>query len=50
MAQDDNETIPELEDPNTDREVADDEGMDDSEWEEGDEEDGGDDLDPKMTD
>ena len=31
-AQDDNEVIPELEEPN-DREVASDEGMDDQEWE-----------------
>lgn len=33
MAQDDNEVIPELEEPKNDREVANDEGMNDQEWE-----------------
>jgi hypothetical protein len=34
MAQDDNDAIPELEEPGNDRAVADDEGMDDQAWEE----------------
>ena len=38
MPQDDNEVIPELQETDNDRAVADDEGMDDEEWEDDDKE------------